>query len=127
MEAGLIVGAIIGVVLATFMNAILIFIVGKLKLGMEVAGFGAALLAGLLVAVGSAIAALLWSLIGQAPAGGMAGALINLIVAAAILLAIGNALKGVTVKGWTGALVAAVAIAALSWLIGTMLTPVVAA
>ncbi len=126
MEIGVIVGAIIGIALGTVINGILIFIVGKLKLGMEVSSFGSALLAGLLVAIGAAIASLIWAATGQTPTTGLAGAVINLIVAAAILKAIGNALKGVTVNGWSGALVAAVAIAVISWLISLVLTPMVA-
>ena len=126
MDIGIILGAIIGIAIGTVVNGILIFVVGKLKLGMEVANFGSAFLAGLVVAVGAALAALFWRLTGGTPTTGVVGAVMNLIVAAAVLLVIGNSLKGITVKGWSGALVAAVAIAALAWLISLALTPMVA-
>ena len=126
MDIGIILGAIIGIAIGTVVNGILIFVVGKLKLGMEVANFGSAFLAGLVVAVGAALAALFWRLTGGTPTTGVVGAVMNLIVAAAVLLVIGNSLKGITVKGWSGALVAAVAIAALAWLISLVLTPMVA-
>jgi len=126
MDIGIIIGAIIGIVLGTVVNGILIFIVGKLKLGMEVSGFGSAMLAGLIIAIASAIAAVAYALIGTSPATGLTGVIMNLIIAAAVLIAIGNSLKGVTVNGWGGALVAAVAIAVLGWLISFALTPMVA-
>ena len=51
MEIGSIIGAIIGVALGTVVYGILIWIVGKLGLGLKVDGFPSALLAGLLVAM----------------------------------------------------------------------------
>jgi type VI protein secretion system component VasK len=59
---GTLVGAGIGVVLGTLINSILIWIIGKLGLGMKVDGFGSALAAGFFIALGAAIAAILWGL-----------------------------------------------------------------
>lgn len=117
MLIGSLIGAIIGIVIGTFVNGILIWIVAKLRLGMEVDRLSAAFLAGFLVAVGGALAGVLWNLIGSTPDSGLSGAISHLIVATAVLRAAGNAIPGLRVKGWGGALVAALAIGAVAWLI----------
>jgi putative membrane protein len=48
---------------------------------------------------------------------GWLGAIVNLIVAAVVLMIAGGFVKGLVVKGFVGALIAAVAIAVVSWLI----------
>jgi uncharacterized membrane protein YvlD (DUF360 family) len=117
MVVGSLVGAVIGIALGTLVNGILIWTIGKLRLGMEVEKVSAAFLAGLIVAAGGVFAGWLYTLFGSAPTGGLAGAIIRLIVAAGVLRAIGEALPGLRVKGWGGAFVAALAIAALGWLL----------
>ena len=122
MLVGSIIGAIIGIALSTVVYSILIFIVGKLEVGMKVDKFSSAILAGLLVAIGGAIAAWLSTLLNAPAAVGVAGAIMHLIIAAAMLKAIGASLKGVEVKGWGGAFLAALAIAVIGWLINFGLT-----
>ena len=127
MVMGSIIGAIIGIAIATVIYSVLIFVVGKLELGMKVDKFSSAFLAGLLVAIGGAIAAWLSTLLNAPVAGGLAGAILHLVIAAAMLKAIGSSLQGIEVKGWGGAFLAALAIAVIGWLINFVLTGFIAA
>ena len=60
-------------------------------------------------------------------AGGLLGAVINLVIAAAVLMLGSNIVSGVRTKGFVGALVAALAIAVVGWLIVLALGAVVPA
>ncbi len=81
-----IAGLIVGILIATLLAGLIIWIVGKLGLGLEVSGLGTAFLAALVVAVVSALIAWLWGLMGYSPGGGLAGAIIHLLVTATVLL-----------------------------------------
>lgn len=121
MVVGSLVGAVIGLVLGTLVNGVLVWIVGRLGIGMKVDGFRSAFIAGFLIALGGVLAGILWNITGGTPSTGLAGAISNLIIATAVLFGIGRALPGVEVKGWGGALVAAIAIAVVGWLITLLL------
>lgn len=121
MIVGSFVGAVIGLVLGTLVNGILVWIVGRLGIGMKVDGLGSAFLAGFLIALGAVLAGILWTLTGGTPSTGLAGVVSNLIIATAVLLAIGRALPGVEVRGVWGALLAAIAIAVVGWLLALLL------
>ena len=89
MLLGLIIGIIIGVVL----NALVIWIVGKLNLGLRVSGFGGAIMAAIIIAVVSWIVTWLLGLIGITVGGGLIGAIvITLIFASATLPMIRSAI-----------------------------------
>ena len=115
---GSLVGLIIGIVLGSLVIAIMIWIVSKLGLGLEVSGFGPAFIAGFVISILSAL--ITWGLgaLGMAPAGGLIGAIVYLIISALVLMFAGNMVKGLRVNGFIGALVAAIAIAVLFWLFG---------
>jgi putative membrane protein len=97
--------------------ALVIWIVARLKLGLTVSGFGAAIIAALVIAVVSAIIMWLLSLLGLTIGGGFWGAIIALIVAAVVLLLSDRFVPGMQVKGFTGAIIAAIAIAVVSWIV----------
>ena len=110
------VGLIIGIVLSAFVAGLIIWIVSKLNLGLRVDSFGWAMLAGLLIGLAT-------NLIMQVvPAGNdIVHIVVNLVVTAAVILACGSLLKGMTVNGFGGALLAAVAIAVVGFLLALVL------
>ena len=124
MAIGFIIGLIIGIAIGTVIYGILLWIVGKLGLGLKVDSFPSALLAGLLVAVVGAIAVWIGSALNLQAPQGLTGAVVQLVFTAAVLRAVGNSLKGVEVDGWKGAFLAAVAIAVIGWLINFALVGV---
>jgi len=116
-----IVGAIIGILIGSLFSGLIIWIVGRLGWGIEVSGFGPAFVAALVIAVLNALVAWLLGLMGITIGAGLLEAVVQLIVAAIVLMAAGNFVKGLVVKGFTGALVAALAIAFVGWLIALVL------
>jgi putative membrane protein len=96
---------------------LIIWIVGKLGLGLEVSGFGPAYIAAIVIAILNGLVAWLLGVLGITIGAGFLGAVIHLVIAAVVLMAAGNFVKGLVVKGFTGAVVAALAIAAVGWLI----------
>jgi len=117
MVLGLILGMVIGVVL----NALVIWIVGKLNLGLRVSGFGGAILAAIIIAVVSWVVAWLLALVGITVGGGILGAIVALIIAAVVLLISDRILSGLEVHGFGGAIIAAIAIGVVHWLIAIVL------
>ena len=109
-----IVGLIVGIVIAALISGAVLWLVSKLGLGLKVAGFGSAMIAGLLIGFFSNVIAVLITF------GGPLGAIVNLVVAAAVIFGCGKLLKGLTVDGMGGALIAAIAIAAINYLIGML-------
>jgi len=112
-----IVGLIIGILIGALFTGLIIWVVGKLGLGLEVTGFGPAYIAAIVIAILNGLVAWLLGALGLTIGSGIVGAIIHLIIAAVVLMAAGNFVKGLVVKGFTGALVAAVAIAAVGWLV----------
>lgn len=115
------VGAVIGILLGSLFNGLVIWLVAKLRLGLEVDGFLPAYLAALVVAV---LDWLVTRLLGPASLGAppWLAVLISLVVAAVVLYTAGAWIKGFRTKGFTGALVGAAAIAVVgllvAWLVG---------
>lgn len=114
MEAiiGLIIGALIGAVIA----GALLWVISKLGLGLSVDNFGWAMLAGLAIGV---VTTIINAVIPGAE--GLLGALIHLVVSAAVIFAAGGLLKGLSVNGPGGALLAAASYAGISYLLGLVL------
>ena len=125
MLVGSLIGAVIGLVISTIISGLLIWIVGKLGLGIEVDGFGPAFLTGFVIALLWLLATWLWNLIGFTPAGGITGAITHLLLTAGFLYAIRNSISGLKVKGFSGAVIAAAAIAIITWLVNFALAGVV--
>lgn len=112
-----IVGLILGALVGAIFSGLIIWIVGKLGWGIEVDGFGPAYVAALVIAVLNVFANWVWGVIGYTPEGGWLGAVTHLILAAGFMVAAGNWVKGLRVKGFSGALIASFFIAAVGWLV----------
>jgi len=113
----MIIGFIIGILIGALFTGLIIWIVGKLGLGLEVSGFGPAYIAAIVIAVLNGLVVWLLGALNMTIGSSFVGAIIQLVIAAIVLIAAGKFVKGLVVKGFTGALVAALAIAAVGWLI----------
>jgi putative membrane protein len=111
------VGMIVGVLIGALFAGLIIWIVGKLGLGLEVSGFGPAYLAAIVIGVLNLIVTWLLSVLKITIGGGWLGAIINLVIAAAVLMLAGSWISGLKVKGFVGALVASIAIAVVGFLV----------
>ena len=109
MEAA--IGLIIGIIIGALISGAVLWLVSKLGLGLRVDGFGSAMIAGLLIGFFSNLIA------AAVPGDGIIGAIVHLVVAAAVIYLCGKLLKGLTVEGFSGAVIAAVAIAAINYLL----------
>ena len=112
---------LLSIVIGLVLYAVVIYIVSRLGMGLTVANFTSALIAGAVIAI---VAWLVWWLLGAIGIGngsGLIAAIVNLIVAAVILLIADRFVPGMKVNGFVGALIAAVAIAVVAWLIGLLL------
>ena len=114
-------GTLLGILLALVFAAVVIVIVSKLNLGLTVDGFGPAIIAAAVIAIVGGLIYWLLGVLGITIGGGWLGAIINLIIAAVVLLTAGRMLKGLKVNGFVGALVAAIAIGVVTWLINWFL------
>jgi len=112
-----VVGVIVGILIGSLFTGLVIWVVGKLGLGLEVKGFGPAYVAAIVIAILNALVAWLLGALGVTIGGGFLGAVIHLVIAAIVLMAAGNFVKGLVVKGFTGAVIASLAIAAVGWLV----------
>lgn len=116
-----IIALLIVMVIASPIYALIIWLVGKLRLGLEVRGFGAAFLAALVIVLLNSVVTLALGAAGITLEGDLLAAIIQLIIAALILMIADRVVKGFYVEGYKGALLAAAAIAAVDWLIGKVL------
>jgi putative membrane protein len=116
-----ILGIIVGILIGALFTGLIIWIVGKLGLGLEVSGFGPAYIAAIVIAVVSGVIMWLLGLLGIQIGGGFLGAIVHLVIAAVVLLISGNIVRGLRVRGFGGALVAAIAIGAVGWLVSLVL------
>lgn len=113
-----ILALLIGIVIGGLISGFVIWIVGKLGLGLEVDGFGSAFIAAIVIAIVGGIVAWLLSLLGIEIGGGLIGGIIHLIISAVVLMISDRFLSGLRVAGFTGALIAAIAIGVVYWLLG---------
>ena len=120
-----IIGLLIGVVIGALISGFVIWVVSKLGLGLEVDGFGSAFIAAIIIAIVGGIINWLLGALGISFGGSWLAAIIQLIIAAIVLMISDRLLKGLRVAGFVGALVAAVAIGAVYWLLGWMVSLIV--
>ena len=118
---GALLGLIIAMVIGVVFNALIIWIVSKLNLGLRVSGFGGAILAAIVIAVVSWVIHWLLGLVGITIAGGLVGAIVALIIAAVVLQISDKFLANLEVEGFVGAIIAAIAIGFVHWLIAFLL------
>ena len=115
-------GVLIGILIGALFSAVIIWIVGRLGLGLEVSGFGPAFIAALVIAVVSWVVYWLLGLVGLSFGVGWLAAVVHLVISAIVLMVAGNFVKGLEVKGFTGALVGAIALAVVAFLIDWVLS-----
>ena len=111
------IALLIILVIASPIYALIIWLVGKLRLGLEVSGFGAAFLAAVVIVLLNSLVILLLGAIGITLEGDLLAVIIQLVIAALTLMIADRIVKGLYVKGYKGALLTAAAIAAVGWLI----------
>ena len=111
------IALLIILVIASPIYALIIWLVGKLRLGLEVSGFGAAFLAALVIVLLNSLVILLLGAIGITLEGDLLAVILQLVIAALFLMIADRIVKGFFVNGYKGALLAALAIAAVGWLI----------
>jgi putative membrane protein len=111
---------LIGLITGLVSSAIVIWIVGKLGLGLSVDSFKSALIAAVVIAIVGAVVIWLLGLLGLSINISLAGAIVYLVVAAVILLISNRFLSGIQVSGFLGAIVAAIAIFAVTYFLSTM-------
>ncbi len=116
-----IVGLLIGIVIAAALGGLVIWIVSKLGLGLSVTGFVPAFIAAIVIAVVGGIVAWLLGALGISIGGGWLGAIVNLIIAAIVLMVSGRIVPGFTTNGFVGAIIGAIGIGVVTWLIGLVL------
>jgi putative membrane protein len=114
-------GVILNFVIALLISALVIWIVSRLNLGLTVRGYGAAIIAALVIAVVAGVVSWLLGLLNITIGGGLLGAIILLIIAAVVLMLSDKFVPGMEVKGFKGAIIAAIAIAVVSWIISWLL------
>jgi putative membrane protein len=114
-------GLILAIVIALIVNALIIYIVGRLGLGLTVDSFVGAIVAAAVIAIVSWLVYWVLGLLGLGISGGFWGAIISLIIAAVVLLISDRFVPGMAVKGFVGAIVAAIAIAIVAWIIYALL------
>ena len=108
-------------IIALLISALVIWIVSRLNLGLTVRGYGAAIIAAIVIAVVAGVIFWLLGLLGITIGGGLLGAIILLIVAAVVLMLSDKFVPGMEVKGFSGAIIAAIAIAVVSWIMSWLL------
>ncbi len=117
---GALLAIIIGVLLAALFGGLVIWIVGRLGLGLEVDGFGPAYIAAIVIALLNGVIA--WLLSSMGISFGWLTGIANLIISAIVLMTAGSWIKGFRVKGFVGAIVGAVAISIVGSLVAWVLS-----
>jgi len=110
-------GTIISIVVYLVVAAVVLMIVSRLNLGLEVGGFVNAIIAAAVIAIVAGVIYWLLGVLGIKFGADWLGALLNLIVAAVVLLVADRFLPGMKVNGFVGAIIAAVAIGVVGWII----------
>lgn len=107
---------LLSIAIVWVLSALVIYIVGRLNLGMTVASFGGALIAAAVIALVSGLISWLLGVLGLTIGGGFFGGLISLVVAAVVLLFSDRFVSGMKVNGFMGAIIAALGIGVVGWL-----------
>jgi putative membrane protein len=114
---------ILGVIIAILVSAVVIYIVGRLNLGLSVENFTSAIIAAIVIGLVSGVIVWLLGLLGISLGGpGFWAGLVSLIVSAVVLLISDRFVSGMKVSGFVGAIVAAIAIGVINWLAGWVLS-----
>ena len=107
--------ALLNIAVYLVVSAVVILIVSKLNLGLNVNSFGSAIMAALVIAIVGGLVVWGLGLFGITLTGGLLAAIVNLIVAALVLMIADKFLPGTEVHGFMGAIFAALAIGVVGW------------
>jgi len=113
-------GLLIAIAIVAMPSVIILWVVGKLNLGLEV-DFGSAIITGFMIAIVGGILTFLFSTAGVQLGEGLIGGVFHLIVSLVILMINTRYLNGLKVTGYVGVLVASIAIGGFYWLGGLLL------
>ncbi len=113
--------SLINLIIWLIVSGLVIYIVGRMNLGLSVRSFTSAIIAAVVIAIVSWVIYWVLGLLGITVGGGILGAIIVLIIAAVILMISDRFVPGMEVHGFTGAIIAAIAIAVVSWIITWLL------
>lgn len=108
-------GTLMSALVYLVVSAVVILIVGKLNLGLTVKSFGSAIMAAVVIALVAGLVVWGLGLFGITLTGGWLAAIVNLIVAALVLMIADKFLSGMEVHGFLGAIIAALAIGVVGW------------
>ncbi len=114
-------GSLINLIIWLIVSGLVIYIVGRMNLGLTVRNFTAAIVAAVVIAIVSWVILWVLGLLGITIGGGVLGFIIVLIIAAIVLMISDRFVPGMEVHGFTGAIIAAIAIAVVSWIITWLL------
>ena len=116
-------GAILTFIIALLATALVLWIVSRFNLGISVDSFTSAIIAGLVIGLIVAVVNWLFGLLGinLGSMGGLLGWIINIVIAALILMFGASFLPGLKTNGFVGAIIAAIAIGVVGWLINWVL------
>lgn len=110
-------GVLISTIVGFLVAALVIWIVGRLNLGLTVAGYGAAFIAAIVIAIVASIVAWLLGLLGIGLGTGLLAAIIYIIIAALVLMFSDRFVSGMKVNGFSGAIIAAIGIGVVYWVV----------
>lgn len=112
-------GTLIGVGILLVLGALIIYVVGRLGLGLTVESFTAAIIAAAVIAVVAGLVNWLLGLIGIDLTGSLSflGSIVALIVGALVLMFSDRFVPGMKVNGFGGAIIAAIAIGVGHWIV----------
>jgi uncharacterized membrane protein YvlD (DUF360 family) len=116
--AGSVMGIIIGLLLTTAANTLVIWVVATTGLGIEIEHFGIAFFAAFLSAVAGFILMRLttgWTANAGTNYGGI---LLHILASVLVLMLVSKLLSGMRTNGFIGAIIAATSIGVIYWIIG---------
>lgn len=109
---------ILGVIVSILVAAVVIYVVGRLNLGLSVENFTSAIIAAVVIGLITGVIVWLLGLLGITLGGtGLLAGIVAVLVAAVVLLISDRFVPGMKVKGFAGAIIAAIAIGVINWLI----------
>lgn len=115
-------GLLIAMAIMALLSGLVIWIMGKLGLGMKVDSLASALVVAVIIAVVAGIVTFALSILGVQEVGeGLVGGLIHLLVTVASLLIGDKIVPGLHIAGISGALVVAFVIGSVYWFGGLLL------
>jgi putative membrane protein len=113
--------SLINLIIWLIISGLVIYIVGRMNLGLSVRNFTSAIIAAVVIAIVAWVIYFVLGLLGISAGGGILGAIIVLIIAAVVLMISDRFVPGMEVHGFTGAIIAAIAIAVVSWIVSWLL------